>query len=154
MRVAVRTTFRLPSSTSVAANFGMSVLLQAKPDRVSSGAFRGKAPGIGADGQASHRYASRQQQRLGGVGEHRGSAVWLQRCRLALANGGTRVGQAMARNPAPIVVPCHRIMGGGGRLVGYSAPGGLETKMRLLEIEGALQTALFGSLPLGRRPQR
>lgn len=45
------------------------------------------------------------------------------------------VGQALGRNPTPIVVPCHRVVAAGGRLGGFSAPGGTNTKLRLLEIE-------------------
>jgi methylated-DNA-[protein]-cysteine S-methyltransferase len=53
------------------------------------------------------------------------------------------VGRACGRNPAPIVVPCHRVVGSDGGLHGYSAPGGLELKRRLLEHEGAgVQTRL------------
>jgi len=49
--------------------------------------------------------------------------------------GGARaVGGAAARNPVPILVPCHRLVGVGGRLVGFSA--GLELKERLLQVEG------------------
>jgi len=48
------------------------------------------------------------------------------------------VGQAMGRNPVPILVPCHRVLGAGGRLGGFSAPGGTRTKLRMLTIEGAL----------------
>ncbi len=52
--------------------------------------------------------------------------------------GATRaVGQAMAKNPWPIVVPCHRIVGSAGKPGGFSAPGGLDTKARLLALEGA-----------------
>jgi methylated-DNA-[protein]-cysteine S-methyltransferase len=47
------------------------------------------------------------------------------------------VGQALARNPFPIVVPCHRVLAANGRSGGFSAPGGVSTKLRLLEIEGA-----------------
>jgi methylated-DNA-[protein]-cysteine S-methyltransferase len=47
------------------------------------------------------------------------------------------VGQALARNPFPLVVPCHRVLAAGGRAGGFSAPGGVATKLRLLEIEGA-----------------
>jgi|SRR6185437_4614532 len=47
------------------------------------------------------------------------------------------VGAALARNPFPIVVPCHRVLAADGALHGYSAPGGLRTKRRMLEIEGA-----------------
>lgn len=47
------------------------------------------------------------------------------------------VGQALARNPFAPIVPCHRVVAAGGRLGGYSAPGGAATKRRLLELEGA-----------------
>jgi methylated-DNA-[protein]-cysteine S-methyltransferase len=47
------------------------------------------------------------------------------------------VGQAMGHNPVPIVVPCHRVVAAGGRLGGFSARGGNQTKRRMLEIEGA-----------------
>jgi methylated-DNA-[protein]-cysteine S-methyltransferase len=46
------------------------------------------------------------------------------------------VGTVMNRNRIPIVLPCHRVVGSGGNLVGYA--GGLERKIRLLELEGAL----------------
>jgi methylated-DNA-[protein]-cysteine S-methyltransferase len=61
------------------------------------------------------------------------------------------VGQAMGSNPLPIIVPCHRVMGARGRLTGFSANGGVATKVRMLEIEGALsrtQGGLFDDLPL------
>jgi methylated-DNA-[protein]-cysteine S-methyltransferase len=51
--------------------------------------------------------------------------------------GSRAVGQAMANNPLPIVVPCHRVIAGSGKPGGFSAPGGLDTKARLLAIEGA-----------------
>ena len=57
------------------------------------------------------------------------------------------VGQALGRNPWPIVVPCHRITAAEGRMGGFSAPGGTATKLKLLEIEGALAAEtlpLFG----------
>ena len=47
------------------------------------------------------------------------------------------VGRALGRNPVPIVVPCHRIVAADGRIGGFSAPGGAETKKRILAIEGA-----------------
>ena len=46
------------------------------------------------------------------------------------------VGQAMGRNPWPIVVPCHRVLGSDGTLTGFSAHGGIATKRRMLAIEG------------------
>ncbi len=46
------------------------------------------------------------------------------------------VGQAMARNPVPLIIPCHRVLAAGGRVGGFSAPGGSTAKMRMLELEG------------------
>jgi methylated-DNA-[protein]-cysteine S-methyltransferase len=46
------------------------------------------------------------------------------------------VGQAMATNPVPLIVPCHRVLAAGGKLGGFSAPGGAATKRRMLEREG------------------
>ena len=65
------------------------------------------------------------------------------------------VGIALARNPFAPIVPCHRIVAAGGRIGGYSAPGGTATKRRLLELEGAavvappLQAGLFDAEPTG-----
>jgi methylated-DNA-[protein]-cysteine S-methyltransferase len=47
-----------------------------------------------------------------------------------------RVGEAMGRNPCPVIVPCHRVVAAGGKTGGFSAPGGAATKRRLLAIEG------------------
>jgi methylated-DNA-[protein]-cysteine S-methyltransferase len=47
------------------------------------------------------------------------------------------VGHALGENPFPIVVPCHRVLSATGALHGFSAPGGIATKRRMLEIEGA-----------------
>lgn len=54
-----------------------------------------------------------------------------------------QVGQALGNNPFPIIVPCHRVVGAGGTMTGFSAPGGTETKRRLLKIEGAIGPDLF-----------
>lgn len=51
------------------------------------------------------------------------------------------VGQALGKNPWPIVVPCHRVVAAGGKLGGFSARGGARTKARLLAIEGAAAAA-------------
>jgi methylated-DNA-[protein]-cysteine S-methyltransferase len=47
------------------------------------------------------------------------------------------VGQALGRNPCPIVVPCHRVLAAGGKPGGFSANGGVSTKLKMLAIEGA-----------------
>lgn len=58
--------------------------------------------------------------------------------RLGADRGAARaVGQALGANPWPIVVPCHRITAAGGRTGGFSAPGGVATKLRILAIERA-----------------
>ena len=49
-----------------------------------------------------------------------------------------QVGQALGRNPTPIIVPCHRVLAANGKLGGFSAPGGIETKRRMLVLERAL----------------
>lgn len=61
------------------------------------------------------------------------------------------VGQALGANPIPILVPCHRVVAADGKTGGFSAPGGVSTKLRLLNIERAATSAdplLFGDLPL------
>lgn len=65
--------------------------------------------------------------------------------RLGEPHGAQAVGQAMGKNPWPIIVPCHRVVGSNGKLGGFSAPGGTRTKLKILEIEGALKPE---SLPL------
>lgn len=57
------------------------------------------------------------------------------------------VGAALARNPFPIVVPCHRVVAADGALTGFSAPGGIATKRRMLAIEGAPGYGQLGLFP-------
>ncbi|TDK51794.1 methylated-DNA--[protein]-cysteine S-methyltransferase [Antarcticimicrobium luteum] len=47
------------------------------------------------------------------------------------------VGRACGHNPIPVLIPCHRVMGAGGKLTGFSGKGGVETKLALLRHEGA-----------------
>ena len=54
----------------------------------------------------------------------------------AIGSGAQAVGNACGRNPIPIVIPCHRIVGARGAIGGYSGQGGTETKRFLLELEG------------------
>lgn len=46
------------------------------------------------------------------------------------------VGQAMAKNPVPLIIPCHRVLAAGGKVGGFSAPGGSAAKVRMLALEG------------------
>lgn len=77
--------------------------------------------------------------------------------RLGDAAAAREVGQALGRNPFAIVVPCHRVLAVGGRPGGFSANGGIATKLRILAIEGARTDdapMLFDELPLAARPRR
>lgn len=65
--------------------------------------------------------------------------------RLGAPGAARDVGQALGRNPFPIVVPCHRVVAAGGKLGGFSARGGATTKRRLLSVERAQG---HGALPL------
>jgi methylated-DNA-[protein]-cysteine S-methyltransferase len=57
---------------------------------------------------------------------------------LALGPGSARaVGVALATNPWPLLVPCHRVVSADDRMTGFSGPGGIRTKTRLLALEGA-----------------
>jgi methylated-DNA-[protein]-cysteine S-methyltransferase len=57
--------------------------------------------------------------------------------RVGLPPGAAQsVGQAMGKNPIPIVIPCHRVLASGNLMGGFSAPGGTQTKLKLLELEG------------------
>jgi len=77
--------------------------------------------------------------------------------RLGDTSKAREVGEAMGQNPFPIIVPCHRVLAAGGKVGGFSAAGGITTKLRLLGIEGAQvgeAPTLFESLPLAARPRR
>ena len=71
-------------------------------------------------------------------------------------NLAREVAEALSENPCPIIVPCHRIMAAGGKPGGFSAPGGVTTKLRLLTIEGAQPEGpmLFPRLPLAAAKRR
>jgi len=69
-----------------------------------------------------------------------GSSSYGQLAKACRRSGAARaVGSVMAKNRAPLIVPCHRVLGAGGKLGGYSAPGGLATKRRLLALENPAQ---------------
>lgn len=69
--------------------------------------------------------------------------------RLGDRNLARDVAQALSQNPFPIIVPCHRVLAAGGKMGGFSAPGGVRTKLRLLSLEGAQygEPMLFDRLP-------
>lgn len=70
--------------------------------------------------------------------------------RLDKPGAARAVGQAMGRNPFPIIVPCHRVVAANGKLGGFSANGGTTTKLRLLQIEGG-SNGLHNKYAAGQR---
>lgn len=69
---------------------------------------------------------------------------------LGKSNGASRaVGAALASNPVPIVIPCHRVVGKDRRLHGFAAPDGIKTKAFLLTLEGNTVNNLKVALPEG-----
>jgi methylated-DNA-[protein]-cysteine S-methyltransferase len=77
--------------------------------------------------------------------------------RLGAPGEARAVGQALGQNPFPLVVPCHRVLAAGGKVGGFSANGGIATKLRLLSIERARTSSaptLFENLPLVAAPRR
>ena len=77
--------------------------------------------------------------------------------RLGAPGEARAVGHALGQNPFPLVVPCHRVLAAGGKVGGFSANGGVATKLRLLSIERARTSAaptLFDDLPLVAAPRR
>jgi methylated-DNA-[protein]-cysteine S-methyltransferase len=58
------------------------------------------------------------------------------------------VGQAMAKNPVALIIPCHRVLAAGGKIGGFSAPGGAETKKKMLVLEGVKMGPAQASLGL------
>lgn len=77
--------------------------------------------------------------------------------RLGAPDEARAVGHALGQNPFAIIVPCHRVLAASGKPGGFSAHGGITTKLRLLSIEGAStsdQPTLFDSLPLVAGPPR
>ena len=71
-----------------------------------------------------------------GAGETR-TYGWLAEQAGRSSRASRAVGGALGSNPWPLLVPCHRFVGASGKLTGFSAPGGLATKRKLLALEGA-----------------
>lgn len=101
-----------------------------------------------ASAPAFQRLVLEELQRVpyGSTNTYGGLAASIGKPRAARAVGG-----ALNRNPIPIVVPCHRIVGSSGSLVGYA--GGLARKERLLALEGALLGSAEASSPRRLDPE-
>lgn len=79
--------------------------------------------------------------------------------RIDAPDAARAVGRALGCNPLPLIVPCHRVLASNGKLGGFSAPGGVATKARLLALEGVLladtrQADLFGDVSVAGHIQR
>lgn len=59
------------------------------------------------------------------------------------------VGAAMGANPIPLVIPCHRVLASDGKPGGFSAPGGAESKLRMLDLEGVSVGTPAGQMTFG-----
>jgi len=70
---------------------------------------------------------------------------WLAEATGSGAAASRAIGTALGRNPWLLLVPCHRFIGANGKLTGFSAPGGIATKRRMLDLESA-------ALPLAIAP--
>jgi methylated-DNA-[protein]-cysteine S-methyltransferase len=77
--------------------------------------------------------------------------------RLGDRNLARDVAQALSQNRCPVIIPCHRVLAAGGKIGGFSGPGGVRTKLRLLTIEGAQAAEgpmLFDRLPWATSPDQ
>jgi len=141
------TRFRLPDSDRDAAEraFGAKAEPQAPPPRVArviaeaERYFTGERIDFGATDldlarvDPFHR-AIYDALRAVGWGE---IVTYGELAKRAGAPGAAQeVGVAMARNPVPLIIPCHRVLAAGGKLGGFSAPGRTEAKQRMLALEG------------------
>jgi methylated-DNA-[protein]-cysteine S-methyltransferase len=126
----------------LARAYGARILRSARPleepKRELDDYFEGRRREFGVDVDLAalpdfQRLVLAELQRVpyGATDTYGGLAARIGRPRAARAVGG-----ALNKNPVPIVVPCHRVVGASGSLVGYA--GGLERKERLLALEGAL----------------
>jgi methylated-DNA-[protein]-cysteine S-methyltransferase len=88
------------------------------------------------DRRLMHPFAKEVLIATGKVGYGRLATYGEIAARIGRPKAARAVGAALGSNPVPIVVPCHRIVGVGGRLTGYA--GGLDRKERLLALEGSL----------------
>jgi methylated-DNA-[protein]-cysteine S-methyltransferase len=76
---------------------------------------------------AARRVCYGETTTYGGLAEAIGRTDW---------EAAREVGQAMAKNPVALIIPCHRVLAAGDKIGGFSAPGGAETKAKMLALEG------------------
>jgi methylated-DNA-[protein]-cysteine S-methyltransferase len=88
---------------------------------------------------AARRIAYGKTTTYGGLAKAIGRSDW---------EAARDVGQAMAKNPVALIIPCHRVLAAGGKIGGFSAPGGAETKAKMLALEGVRLGPEQGALRL------
>ena len=101
--------------------------------------FAGRAvdfAGICLDLSACSAFHQRIYEALRGVGWGKTTTYGALAAEVGSPDAARAIGQAMGRNPLPIIVPCHRVLASGGKIGGFSAHGGATTKERLLVLEG------------------
>jgi methylated-DNA-[protein]-cysteine S-methyltransferase len=126
----------VPAPVAAAAE-AMTRLLQGEPEPLADVAVSDAA----TEPFARRVYAATREVGPGETTTY-GAIAW----ELGDPSAARAVGAALGANPTPIVVPCHRVLAADGSLHGFSAPGGIATKRRMLEIEGApgfAQATLF-----------
>jgi methylated-DNA-[protein]-cysteine S-methyltransferase len=94
--------------------------------------------GIGLDlsGVDAFRHTIYEALRKVGFGETVTYGELAKRAGADAPQAAQDVGVAMARNPVPLIIPCHRVLAAGGKIGGFSAPGRTETKEKMLALEG------------------
>ena len=143
------TRFRLPDADHAAAekHFGARAKPQAPPAAIAAVIEQAKryfageqidftAIPLDLSGVEPFRRAIYDALRKVGFGE---TVTYGELAKRAGANepqAAQDVGVAMARNPVPLIIPCHRVLAAGGKLGGFSAPGRTEAKQRMLALEG------------------
>jgi methylated-DNA-[protein]-cysteine S-methyltransferase len=131
----------------LARGFGVRVLRSARPvdpvRRQLDEYFAGKRTvfDVDVDLRTSAEFSRRVLERLGKVPHGEVTTYGALAKAVGRPRAARAVGTVMNRNPIPIVLPCHRVVGSNGSLVGYA--GGLDRKRLLLSLEGALDESLW-----------
>lgn len=97
--------------------------------------------GVCVDVSACSPFHQRIYEALRGVGWGKTTTYGALAAEVGAPDAARAIGQAMGRNPVPVIIPCHRVLASGGKIGGFSAPGGATTKERLLALEGVAHPA-------------
>jgi methylated-DNA-[protein]-cysteine S-methyltransferase len=110
--------------------------------------------GICLDLSGCSGFHQRIYEALRGIGWGKTTTYGALAAQVGSPDAARAIGQAMGRNPLPIIVPCHRVLASGGKIGGFSAHGGATTKERLLELEGVARQPNAPPLLALMQPQR